>query len=166
VDPDEMTNVGTVENLASIVEPAASVPMILFAEVGEAPHTTLTLAATVERTSGQLLVRTPPGTAKDRCDPLLRVQAVVHFDTADGSFADVFEGTIEGGDGQIRFTGTLPFPQHRGTLDLTTRKKNYVNPRFDITTTLGPMPSGKLFVNGDDPGPNVVATSSPVAEWD
>jgi hypothetical protein len=81
---------------------------------------------------------------------------------------DVFDGRVEKGGGQISFSTTLVLQQHQGTLDLTAlANKNYANPVLHLMTTLGSMPSGRLFLDGDALGrdPNIAVTSAAIAEW-
>jgi hypothetical protein len=107
-------------------------------------------------------------TSGDSCEALLTARAVLHFDAADGSFMDVFDGTIEKGGGQTSYSTSLVLQQHRGTFDLTAlASKNYVNPVLHVMTTLGSMPSGRLVLEGDsrDNNPNIVATTAFIAEW-
>jgi hypothetical protein len=167
----EVLDIGTVEELAAEVEQAQSVPMRVFVHEGDRSFfdTTLTLTPSVDRTSGYLVEG--PGNSSDdpeACGSVLTVRAVVHFDADDGSFMDVFDGTIEKEPTSTRFSATLPLKEHRGTVDPTTlAKKNYTSPVLEIVTTLGSAPAGRLVLGGSDGDAqqNTSPTSAPIAEW-
>lgn len=169
VAPDQVTANGTVELLAAEVEQPTSVPMHVFDHPGGGPgvDTTLTLVASVDRSSGQDVQRVSGGGVPDACRTLLTARAVLHFDAADGSYSEVFDGTIEKDGEQAWFSATIPLQEHRGTLDLTALAKNYSNPVLNVRTRLGSMPSGELSLEGDanDSDPNTVAGPAGLAAW-
>lgn len=138
-----------VDALAAEVESATSVPMKVHTHDAGISDTTLTLTISVNRASGRLSERGVDLLGnRTSCGVFLTAGAILHFDAADGSFMDVFEGTIEKGEGQILFTAPLRVDEHRGTLDLTALGKGSGNQFVDINTTLGSMPSGHLFFDG------------------
>jgi hypothetical protein len=166
----EVLDIGTVEGLAAEVEHAQS-PMrfVGYEGGGSSFGTTLTLSPSVDRASGYF-VEGPVNSSyhPEDCGPVLTVHAVVQFEADDGSFMDVFDGTIEKRPTSTSFSAKLPLKEHRGTVDLTTlAKKSYANPVLEIITTLGSAPAGRLVLDGSDgeSQQNTSPTSASIAEW-
>jgi hypothetical protein len=162
VAPNEMTSAGSVEALAASVERAATVPVHVSDAGGSTFDAVLTLTTSVDRHSAFIDERRSDDPAGSRpCSRFLRVRAIVHFDTTDGSFAEVFDGTLEKSGGQAVFFAALPLDEHAGTFDLTSLVQNT---RFlRIRTTLGSQPSGQLFFDGGSVA--VPPDTVPIANW-
>jgi hypothetical protein len=80
---------------------------------------------------------------------VLAIHAALHFDASDGSFSDVFEGTVEKDASRVSLSAQLAADKHRGTYDLTSPARNYQNPVLKVSTTLDSWVSGSLILDED-----------------
>jgi hypothetical protein len=107
------------------------------------------------------------GQPSSSCGDHLEVDGELRFETADGAFAERFAGTVVKSQLDLRFRGTLPASELRGSYDAGTLLSGYVGPYYLLSTTVSPPLSGNLCMNGDDPDsdPGTTVTVSPIASW-
>jgi hypothetical protein len=165
IGPDDPTAEGTANELATAVagEHRTSIRYRNLL-AGTSVDTELVLEVFLDLTSAHVVTSTGrDGKPSSLCGDRLEVDGELRFETVDGAFAERFTGTLT----KVRFAGTLPASELRGSFDAGALLSAYVGPYYSLYTTLSPPLSGSLSMNGGDPDsdPNTVVTSAWIADW-
>jgi hypothetical protein len=169
VSADAATPVGTPNEVVAQVAGAKQAPARWWSHAGGQTQndTELTVEAVVEISSARFLTREAEDPAGDfSCPDLLEMDASLRFETADGTFDEVFVGTLSRSESSIEMRATLPAASLAGSYDDSALVGSYEDPVYTVRTSLD-TPQGHLSLEGtdDDPSDNEVPVSAMIAEW-
>jgi hypothetical protein len=160
---DHMTDAGTVDELATstaLQQQGMLSWRVLTGDTFTTQQTRMTLQVVPDTTTARVIE------SDDQCPTTLAMDAVLELNTDDGSFNERFTGTLRAQNASLRFSGSLPLANLRGTYDAEPFARLYERPQFSLHAFLD---SGSGSLSMDETAPqhdrDETRVSASIADW-